>query len=119
MHKPVLFLFLKPDPRRSVSLEVPAVGHRFYKTLLDAIYRMDLDVSRVELAYATDVRGLETKVNLDRKVVAIGKQVGEVLQRKGKFDYYQFPAIDNSKKLLTSELLKCKDWIYETVKEKY
>ena len=123
IHQKVLFVGDKPNPRKNIHLEVPFVGTTSYKKLLEWIYRMDLDIHLVDIANAYDVTGqpqdLESAYTLgEYKVVALGDAAAERLKQIPKVVYFKLPHPSgankkgNDTKSLTTQLTKCKKWIY-------
>lgn len=121
----MLFIGDRPT-KRNKHPDVAFVGTKSYKTLLDWMRRMDLDVSKVYMVNAYDIHGEPSKylygLNIHWKKVALGKSAtNRLLELEGRvqpLEWFDLPHPSglnrktNDKKTLAAELQKCKEFIY-------
>ncbi len=131
LHPPVLFIGDKPNPKKNLSLDVPFVGTKSYKTLLEWCYRMDVDVTRMRTVNAYHVDGVRN-VSLESDliifegypIVSLGANAAERLDvlnltQHKKIKYFKLPHPSglnrevNDKKKLSDLLSRCKAYIYK------
>jgi hypothetical protein len=125
MHKQVILIGDRPNPRKNVDLKVPFVGTPSYKVILEWLYRMDVDITRVSTRNAYTVSGRNQLLNLPQdlsqvKIVALGDNASERLKEEGLplKSWFVLPHpsprnfVLNDKKYLTSRLIACKKYIY-------
>jgi len=117
LHKPVIFLGDKPNPRKNISLGIPFVGTPSYKIILEWIYLMDLDLNLVQIKNAFTLRGEPVELGdlTGKCVIVFGQDAEDRLKELGVKSYKRLP--NPSPKIkpptnLTNILLLCKNWIY-------
>jgi len=125
LHAVVYFIADKPT-KKNISKSIPLVGTNSYKTLLNWIADMHLDITRVRIYNQSDrpfdgdserflIKGV-TSGKL--KVIALGKKAAEYLQTLDLPDYYALPHPSglnrqlNDKKKLKETLSQCQSYIY-------
>lgn len=114
LHPYVLFVGDRPTPD-NLNIYVPFVGSKSYKRLLEWLYEMDIDITRVGMVNSVHARKADLKVS-DR-VVALGKIAGEFV-REVRPDAFVLPhpsgrnRLINNKKALSVVLEDCKKYIY-------
>lgn len=122
LHQRVMFVGDKPNPKKNVSMDVAFVGTTSYKTLLDWVYKMDLDLNLVSMLNAYDVQGQPQVLPSDirkYKVIALGEECVSVLNKVPGLVFFKLPHPSglnkslNNKKQLSERLVKCRKWIYE------
>jgi hypothetical protein len=129
LHCLVYFVADKPT-KENVSKEVPLVGTTSYRTLLEWIGDMDIDITRVRLynqinnpfgnvmARASLNRAVELK---QIAVIALGQKAATYLRKAGITNYFPLPhpsgrnRLLNNKKFVKIKLEACKKYIYEGV----
>lgn len=129
LHSLVYFVADKPT-KDNVSSSVPLVGTKSYKTLLNWIGEMDIDITRVRLYNQCDKPftnilsqlTLNKAIELDQiKVIALGQKAANYLMETGIEEYYILPHPSglnrqlNKKDFLKDKLGSCKTYIYEGV----
>lgn len=88
LHPHIVFVGDRPNPARNKHMDVAFVGTLSYKTLLEWIYRLDLDINYVTLTNAYDGKG-NPKIlpliayNRETKVVALGQAAADYLTERG------------------------------------
>lgn len=108
------------DPR------VPFVGTKSYKTLLEWIYLLDIDIHNVKLYNSSEPDTEErikhqifiTEVNsgIDWRIIALGKNASKFMD-KIEIEYFELPHPSglnrklNDKKYIDSLLKECKKWL--------
>jgi hypothetical protein len=109
---------------KNVDPNVAFVGTKSYKTLLDWIYRMDIDISVVcmynrtspELSWWTDQKRKRQRCI---RFVALGEKAAIQLEKNNVGDFYKLPHPSglnrklNDKEWVEEELSNCKEWINE------
>lgn len=114
LHSYVLFVGDKPC-KDNISIYVPFVGARSYKRLLEWMYEMDVDVTRIGFVNAVHVKAADLK-QADR-VVALGTVAAKAV-REYRRDLFELPhpsgknRVINNKKLMKEALEQCKKYIY-------
>lgn len=121
----IVFVGDKPS-KKNIDPSIPFVGTRSYKTLLDWIYKMNIDISQVKLCNKDFIDG-----TYEDWYIALGNEAEKALQEKVfwvwnwktqfeekiKPHYFKLPHPSglnrklNDKKWLESELNKCKEWL--------
>lgn len=129
LHPLVYFIADKPT-KTNVSQEVPLVGTQSYKTLLEWIGEMDIDISRVRMYNQTDgpFSNTMSRVSLNKAVVlrqiaviALGQKAATYLKKAGINNYFVLPhpsgrnRLLNDKHFVINKLMDCKKYIYEGV----
>ena len=121
IHQQVLFISDRPNVQKNVSHDVAFVGTSSYKTLLEWIYKMQLDLNVVEVINAYDIQGNPRSVPSDikkYKVVALGDEAATACQKVPGLTYFKLPHPSglnrklNDVKTLNERLAKCKKFIY-------
>lgn len=130
LHPSVLILGDKPNPSKNLSLDVAFVGTSSYKTLLEWVYRMDLDFNLVFIENAYDHLGFpraKTKAMLSNevanKVITLGANAENFLVGFNKdqivpLPYFNLPHPSglnrelNDKKKLNDLLTRCRAFVY-------
>ncbi len=125
LHLPVLFVGDRPNPRKNLDINTPFVGTPSYKTLLDWIYRMDIDLNCVLMSNAFTAEGKENPVlTLDvyndnvQKIVALGEAARSTLSEMDCV-FFTLPHPSglnralNDKKKLAEQLALCRAFIYK------
>ncbi len=124
LHPCILFIGDRPNPKKNLSMAVPFVGTKSYKTLLEWCYRMNVDVTNMIMINAHNIDGSISKI-LDwylehgsiSKVITLGVPAREAVRDAG-FDTFALPhpsganIENNDKKKLAEKLTRCKAWIY-------
>lgn len=133
LHPPVLFLGDRPNPKTNLSLDVPFVGTKSYKILLEWIYRMDLDVNNIKIANTVGADGHVNWINppplfrpdYKPKIITLGQNAKEWLKDiKKRHDLSWVTSFNlphpsglnrelNDKKALSDLLVKCRAFIYK------
>lgn len=134
LHPVVLMVGDRPNPKKNCSMNVPFVGTRSYKTLLEWVYRMDVDIRRVQIENAYTVDGtikasIIQMVPSDWKVIALGAAATAALDELNKLRlsepqirFFSLPHPSgsnrslNDKKKLSELLSRCRAYIYNDVK---
>ncbi len=124
LHRQVVFIGDRPNQKKNRHLDVPFVGTRSYKTLLEWFYRMDVDITRVYLVNAYTVDGAPVMLPWDAlreqgtAVVVLGAAALEAVKDKD-VQFFVLPHPSglnrelNDKKKLSEKLAKCRDFIYK------
>ncbi len=125
LHPQVLFVGDRANPKTNASLDVPFVGTKSYRTLLEWFYRMDIDFTKVYLVNAYTPSGRAIRLPYDDirargiRVVALGDAAREALKDKD-IKFFSLPHPSglnrdlNDKKKLSESLAKCRDFIYRS-----
>jgi uracil-DNA glycosylase len=117
-----IFVGDKPSPK-NVSQVIPFVGTQSYKTLLDWIWKMDVDITFVMLANKNQIpvwlMAADDETRIRRHTyVALGNEASKELERLN-IQHFKLPhpsgrnRLLNNKKFIDSELEKCKNYIKE------
>lgn len=129
LHPLVYFIADKPA-KDNVSPEVPLVGTQSYKTLLEWIGEMDVDITRVRMYNQTDnpFGNIMSKVSLNKAitmkqicVVALGQKSATYLKKSGINQFFILPhpsgrnRLLNDKAFVRMKLGTCRRYIYEGV----
>lgn len=116
LHKTVLFVGDRPNPRKNKDMNVPFVGTPSYKTLLEWVYRMDLELGNLHMVNAYSVNGSPNYWPFIKSyvVIALGAEAAIWCAERG-VEFFELPhPVDlNDKKKLAERLAKCKRFIYE------
>lgn len=124
IHETVLFVGDRPNPRKNLDLEVAFVGTTSYKTLLEWIYKLDVDINNVIMVNAFEVSGrpsnqLAALGALSKyRTIALGANAARAVAALG-YTAFQLPHPSdlnrekNDKKKLNERLAKCRVFIYE------
>lgn len=124
LHPQVIFIGDRPNPKKNLHMDVPFVGTKSYKTLLEWFYRMDVDITNVYFVNAYTVDGKEVRIPFEAiriaktKVVTLGVAAREAVADKD-VQFFALPHPSglsralNDKKKLAEELAKCKAFIYK------
>jgi uracil-DNA glycosylase len=120
LHQQILIVGDRPNPRKNKSLTTAFVGTVSYKTLLEWIYKMDIDINCVYLQNAHDVNGnLVLGTGITRKVIALGDVAFKACMQRGYAHTFKLPHPSglsrglNDKKLLSEKLAKCRKFVHE------
>ena len=118
-----MIIFVGDRPSKdNIDPNVAFVGTKSYKTLLEWIYKMDLDISEICMYNRNDDE-LEFWFNLrnrrERAVsfIALGKEASKYLASDRVDNFFELPHPSglnrklNDKKWLEEQLNKCKDFI--------
>lgn len=122
----IIFVGDKPS-KKNIDPEVAFVGTKSYKTVLDWIYEMKIDVTHTVLCNKTDVKarayGIEVNpanygldLHHEDRVIALGEEASKYLD-KINVNHFKLPHPSglnrklNDKKWLKKELKKCYKWI--------
>lgn len=127
LHAPILFVGEKPNPKRNLSMEVPFVGTSSYRTLLEWVYRLDIDFQLIRALDAYNVHGealpLDPVSLKGMKVITLGeaaKAFIEKLQLGCVFPIQRFalplpvPGKNADPRRLQDLLSRCRRFIYST-----
>lgn len=129
LHCLVYFVADKPT-KDNVSNSVPLVGTQSYRTLLEWIGEMDVDITRVRLYNQVDKpfdnilskTTLNTAIGLHQiAIVALGQKAATYLRKTGIQEYAVLPhpsgrnRLLNDKKFVKMQLEACKKYIYKGV----
>lgn len=135
LHPLVIFIGDRPNPKKNLSLDVPFVGTPSYKTLLEWIYRMDIDIRQVGLKNAYDIDGEESTglfpiipSSKSLRVIVLGQAAKKRIDdfnrlpiRPIKYFYLPHPSglnrELNDKKKLSQMLTRCRNFVYGGVYE--
>ncbi len=108
-------------------MDVPFVGTKSYQTLLDWIYRMNIDINNVSMMNAYDVEGKLTD-NLvwiarnTSRVITLGVPAAAALAGEG-VKYFALPHPSglnrelNDKKRIGELLTRCREYVYKQDRE--
>lgn len=140
LHPNVLFIGDRPNPKKNLSMDVPFVGTKSYKTLLEWIYRMDVDINRVYILNAYDAQGKKSeglkallcasvlaqgwRSSPHYRVVCFGQSAADFVAEHNikfstKIEIFKLPHPSglnrelNDKKKLSEQLARCRAWIYK------
>jgi hypothetical protein len=115
----IIFVGDKPSPK-NIDPNIPFVGTQSYKTLLDWIWRMDLNISNIILCNKDKlddiVLNMDTYDYYSVKIVSLGREaekISEVYTDK----HFNLPHPSgrnrklNDKKYVSKILKECKEWI--------
>lgn len=131
LHSLVYFIADKPT-KDNVSQQIPLVGTSSYRTLLEWIGMMDIDITRVRLYNQIDgpFNNVMSRMSLNRAielrqicVVALGQKAATYLRKAGITNYFMLPhpsgrnRLLNDKKFVKVKLDLCKRFIYEGVND--
>lgn len=131
LHPLVYFIADKPA-KDNVSQEVPLVGTASYRTLLEWIGMMDVDITRVRLYNQSDApfSNVMALTSLNRAcelrqiaVIALGQKAATYLKKTGVKNYFLLFHPSGRNRLLnrqdyvTLRLAQCKKYIYEGVND--
>lgn len=119
----IIFVGDKPSSK-NVSDKIPFVGTQSYKTLLNWIWKMDIDVTDVMIVNKSSIPAwflvADDESRLYRHTyVALGNEAAKILQEY-KLDHFKLPHPSglnrqiNDKAFIDSELEKCKNYIRGT-----
>ncbi len=129
LHALIYFVADQPS-NKNLSPSVPLVGTDSYKTLLEWIGEMSIDITRVRFYNQTDgpfdnaysKATLNQAVKLEQiKVIALGQKAAGYLNKVGIEEYFVLPhpsgrnRLLNDKELVANKLGACKRYIYEGV----
>ncbi len=125
----ILFVGDRPNPKKNRDRDTAFVGTTSYKVLLEWIYRMDIDVSRVVMRNAFDLSGDRTLLDYeldawqDGRVITLGSAPADRLRDYNDFvkplQFFKLPHPSglnrelNDKKKLSESLAKCRAWVYK------
>ena len=127
---PLVYVVADKPTKDNVSQEVPLVGTRSYRTLLEWLGLMDIDISRVRLYNQVDnpFSNVMAKTSLNRAielkqiaVVALGQKAATYLKKAGINNFFIMIHPSGRNRLLNDpEFVKlkldaCKRYIYEGV----
>lgn len=117
-------IFVGDGPSTSnVDPKVPFVGTKSYKTLLDWIYQMDIDVTGVFLCNRTDLYSCDEKyffwdgrIEFSKRypIVTLGNEADKFFEGTPHFKLPHPSGLNrklNDKKWLDTQLKACKDWL--------
>lgn len=128
LHSPVIFIGDRPNPKKNLSMDVPFVGTKSYKILLEWIYRMDVDISKVVMMNAFDVLGTRLLTLRPQKaypkVIVLGENADNAWRSACNTLARNIPSFKlphpsglnrelNDKKKLSEALAKCRAFIYK------
>ena len=129
LHALVYFIADKPT-KGNVSQEIPLVGTQSYKTLLEWIGEMDIDITRVRLYNQTDepFSNMMAKVSLNKAislkqicVIALGQKAANYLKKAGINNFFILPhpsgrnRLLNDKAFVRMKLGACRQYVYKGV----
>ena len=113
----IVFVGDKPS-RKNISQDIPFVGTKSYKTLLDWIYSMNIDITDVVTTNIHDFKKRTEKIQFSpKKIVALGENASKFL--KG-IEHFKLPHPSplnrklNDKKTLNSILKECEKYLNDT-----
>lgn len=126
----ILILGSKPS-RKNKHAGVPFVGTQSYKRLMDWLFRMDVDISGVQLSNADkcefrvlecgDRQVVEAETHFMHfeadKIIALGLDADKFLRRNGVRNYYRLPhpsglnRLLNDEKFVRMELRACQKYL--------
>lgn len=130
LHPLIYFIADKPT-KDNVSQEVPLVGTQSYKTLLEWIGEMDIDISRVRMYNQNDApfSNVLSRASLNKAitlrqicVIALGQKAATYLKKAGINNYFTLPhpsgrnRLLNDKHYVITRLENCKRYVYEGIK---
>lgn len=127
MSNVIIFVGDKPSSKNK-SKDIPFVGTKSYKNLLEWIYRMDLDISNVVLTnqdkfehcYVSGwiyYNGKQIGRSNTAKIVVLGNKAEDKVQETSILDYFKLPHPSpknrklNNKDYIKRELNKCKEFL--------
>lgn len=136
LHPHVIFVGDRPNVKKCLDINVPFVGCPSYKTLLEWVYRLDVDISETSLVNAYDASGFRnTRLNSflglgdvgffnNIKIIALGQNAADrlaelQLEQIAPLKYFQLPhpsglnRVLNDKEEITRILTKCKKFIHD------
>lgn len=123
----IIFVGDKPS-KKNTNPDIPFVGTKSYKTLLEWIYLMDIDISQVQLENSDkdsfcgylklcQIVGNDCLQD-DIQLVVLGNNAEKIV-KKFNHPYFKLPHPSglntklNDKKWLSNELKRCKEWLNE------
>ena len=119
LHAPVLFLFDRPNPAKNFSMEIPLVGTKEYKTLLNWVAFMNLDITHCSMHFRSceprfwEISNEYRIVALDPATAGYHHELNEERLAVIRFFELPPPGSDVDKKKLTSLLIRCREFIYK------
>lgn len=129
LHSLIYIVADKPT-KENISPEVPLVGTSSYKTLLNWLADMNIDITRVRLYNQIDNpfgnslsrSTLNTAIELGQiKVIALGQKAATYLTNSGIKEYFLLPhpsgrnRLLNDKNFVKVKLEACKNYVYKGV----
>lgn len=126
LHKLVYFIADRPT-KDNISPEIPLVGTGSYRTLLEWIGLMNVDITRVRLYNQSDnpFNNIMAKISLNKAielkqiaVVALGQKAATYLKKTGIVNYFTLfhPSgknrLLNDKNFVKLRLEACQKYIY-------
>jgi hypothetical protein len=127
LHPLIYFIADKPA-KDNIAAHVPLVGTQSYKTLLEWIGEMNVDITRVRMYNQTDAPfdNVLSQISLNRAitlkqicVVALGQKASTYLKKVGINDYFILPHPSgknfqlNDHAFVKDRLEQCKEFIYD------
>lgn len=114
----MVFVADRPNPRKNLDVTVPFVGTKSYKTLLDWVYRMDLDVNEICTTNACDEAGSPKPISYwpdsEFRFIALGIDASNYLDAvEIKHFVLPLPASKTNKQEISRLLYRCKKYIYK------
>jgi len=122
-----MILFVGDSPAsKNIDPNVPFVGTQSYKRLLEWIWRMDIDISNVEMVNQSGINFeclvSECSSYYNGRIIALGNNATNAIQEYGvkhrfKSNVFKLPHPSgrnhklNDKKWLTKQLKLCKMWL--------
>lgn len=128
----IIFVGDKPS-KKNINPEIPFVGTKSYKRLLEWIGKLDIDISETLIVNRSGVepysfstpedlhilfRGYSSQTDYcpGDKIIALGREAAKLLE-SNHIPYFEMPHPSglnrklNDKKWLKAELNRCKEWL--------
>jgi len=121
----ILIVGDSPAPK-NVCPTIPFVGTQSYKRLLEWIWELDVDISKVGMVNQSDnalwgdIHTLAIECSQDAKIIALGNKAYDAVVKLNKehdLDVFKLPHPSgrnyqlNNKKWLSEQLKLCKNWL--------
>lgn len=117
MHRPVIMLLPRPNPRKVSSLAALGIlASKQYKVLLETIYFLDADINLVKVMHSYDVRGKQTEIpRVEAAYIVFGDEAKERAKALGVRFFY----LPELKSLAPKkELVKARNFVYNYQEER-
>lgn len=117
LHPYVIFIADQPSTKNK-SQDMPLVGTKSYRTLLNWIADMDVDVTNIAIYNQSDKPFSYGRPVSFHKIIALGKNASAYLKNKN-IKYFELPHPSgrnrklNDKKYVKQMLKQCRDYIYD------
>jgi hypothetical protein len=111
----ILFVGDKPSAR-NLDVSIPFVGTKSYKTLLDWIWQMNINITDVKLINKDDKASIATADRFNWKIVVLGNEAEKIVKKFTK-KYFKLDHPSglnrklNDKNYVAARLKECENWL--------